>query len=238
MKHVPRVFVPGRIAPGPLTIEGEPSRHLNTVLRVRPGDPLLLFSGDGKEWAATVTSAAKNGIIVSVGEVVRMEAPSPVVLELWAAPVRANRFDWLVEKCAEAGADVIRPVITEFTQSHDASSGKVDRWRRIVVEAGEQCGRLFVPVVEPPVPLHAALDAHHGVLVYGDPDGPAPAEAARLLPERGRLALVIGPAGGLSEGDTALLRARGAVGMKFGPHLLRTETAALAGVALLRALVG
>lgn len=238
MKHVPRVFVPGRIAPGPLTIEGEPSRHLNTVLRVRIGDALLLFAGDGKEWHAAVSATTKNGTLVEVGEVSRLEAPSPVVLELWAAPVRANRFDWLVEKCAEAGADVIRPVVTEFTQAHDASSGKVERWRRIVIEAGEQCGRLFVPVVEPPVPLARACEVFHGTLVYGDPDGPPPAEAARLIPASGRVALVIGPAGGLSEGDVALLKARGAVGMKFGPHLLRTETAALAGVALLRALVG
>lgn len=238
MKHVPRVFVPGRIAAGPLTIEGEPARHLSTVLRSRPNDPLLLFSGDGKEWHATIASATKNGTLVQVGEVSRMEAPSPVVLELWAAPVRANRFDWLVEKCAEAGADVIRPVVTEFTQSHDASAGKVDRWRRIVIEAGEQCGRLFVPVVEPPVPLSRAVESFHGALVYGDPEGPAPQEAARLLPASGHVALVIGPAGGLSDADTALLTSHGAIGMKFGPHLLRTETAALAGVALLRALVG
>lgn len=238
MKHVPRVFVPGRIAPGPVTIDGEPSRHLNAVLRVRPGDPLLLFSGDGKEWHATVSAPLKNSTVVDVGEVSRNEAPSPVVLEVWAAPVRANRFDWLVEKCAEAGADVIRPVVTEFTQSHDASAGKVERWRRIVIEAGEQCGRLFVPVVEPPSPLARAIESFHGTLVYGDPDGPAPLEAARLIPASGRVALVIGPAGGLSEADTAALKSRGAIGMKFGPHLLRTETAALTGVALLRALVG
>ena len=238
MKHVPRVFVPARLAPGPLTIEGEPSRHLNTVLRVRPGDPLLLFSGDGREWRATVSAATKQGTLVVVGEIARMEAPSPLVLELWAAPVRANRFDWLVEKCAEAGADVIRPVITEFTQSPDASSGKVERWRRVVIEAGEQCGRLFVPIVEPPTPLARAAEGFHGTFVYGDPDGPPALEAARLIPTSGHVALVIGPAGGLSDADTALLTSRGAIGMKFGPHLLRTETAALAGVALIRALAG
>lgn len=238
MKHIPRVFVAGRIGPGPFSIDGEPARHLNTVLRARPGDPVLLFSGDGREWRAEVRSATKSSTLVEVQEVSRTEGPSPIVLEVWAAPVRANRFDWLVEKCAEAGADIIRPVITEFTQRTDASAGKVERWRRIVIEAGEQCGRLFVPVVEPPVTLEGALKTYRGALVYGEPDGPPAAEAARLLPQSGHVALVIGPAGGLSEADIAMLKARGAVAMCFGPHLLRTETAALAGTALVRSLAG
>ncbi|HMO54160.1 MAG TPA: RsmE family RNA methyltransferase [Tepidiformaceae bacterium] len=235
MKHIPRVFVPGRILQGLLTIEGEPARHLATVLRARPGDPVHLFSGDGKEWRAEVRTAGKSSVACEVGEVSRIEAP--VVLHVWAAPVRANRFDWLIEKCAEAGADVIRPVITEFTQRADAAGNRVERWSRIAVEACEQCGRLFVPVIEPPTALEAALASYRGTLLFGDPDGLAAAEALRLVTPAGHVALVIGPAGGLSPSDVDRLRARGAIAMKFGPHLLRTETAALAGTAIIRSVL-
>jgi 16S rRNA (uracil1498-N3)-methyltransferase len=238
MKHTPRVFVQGRIAPGPLTIEGDAGKHLTTVLRARPGDEVLLFSGDGREWSATVGEATRSGVLVEVVSLTRIEAPSPVVLEAWVALVRANRFDWMVEKCAEAGADVIRPIITEYTQQSDASTSKVDRWRRIVVEAGEQCGRLYLPVVEPPVPLGKAMNSFAGAIIYGDPEGPPAAKATRLIPSGGHIALVIGPAGGLSRADESLLATRGAVGINLGPHLLRTETAAIAGVVLIRALVG
>ncbi len=238
MKHIPRVFVPGRIAPGPLTIEGDAGRHLSTVLRAKPGDEVLLFSGDGREWSARVGEAIRTGVMVEVGLMTRIEAPSPVILEAWVALVRANRFDWMVEKCAEAGADVIRPIMTEYTQQSDASTSKVDRWRRIVIEAGEQCGRLYLPVVEPPVPLAKAMNSFPGAIVYGDPEGTPAAKAARLIPSGGHIALVIGPAGGLSRADEALLATRGAVGMNLGPHLLRTETAAVAGVVLIRSLIG
>jgi 16S rRNA (uracil1498-N3)-methyltransferase len=238
MAHVPRVFIASRIGPGPLSIEGDPARHLTTVLRARPGDEVLLFSGDGREWLAQIRAVEKTTVAVEVGELTRIEPPSPIVLEAWVALVRANRFDWMVEKCAEAGADIIRPILTEYTQQSDASTSKVDRWRRIVVEAGEQCGRLFVPVVEAPMPLAKAMHSFGGALVYGDPEGPPIAKARHLIPSSGHVALVVGPEGGLSRADESLLSTRGAVGINLSPHLLRTETAAIAGVVLLRALMG
>ncbi len=104
MSHVPRVYLPGRLAHGAVTIDGEAGRHLATVLRVRPGDPVLLFPGDGREWSATVAGVTKAGVVAEVGELTRQEAPPAVVLETWCALVRANRFEWALEKCAEAAA--------------------------------------------------------------------------------------------------------------------------------------
>jgi 16S rRNA (uracil1498-N3)-methyltransferase len=237
VSHVPRVYLPGRLAHGAATIDGEPGRHLATVLRVRPGDPLLLFAGDGREWAATVTGITKPGVVAEVGELTRQEAPAAVVIETWCALVRAGRFEWALEKCVEAGADVIRPIVTEWTQRGDTpSEAKLARWQRIVVEAAEQSGRLFVPVIESPAPLAHVLDTYRGALVFGAAEGRPPHELAPLLPDRGHLAIVVGPEGGLSDEESAALVRHGAIPTSFGPHTLRTETAAVVGTALIRSL--
>lgn len=237
MSHVPRVYLPGRLAHGAVTIDGEAGRHLATVLRVRPGDPVLLFPGDGREWSATVAGVTKAGVVAEVGELTRQEAPPAVVLETWCALVRANRFEWALEKCAEAGADIIRPIVTEFTQRGDTpSEAKLARWRRIVVEAAEQSGRLFVPVIEAPAPLAHLLETYRGALVFGAMGGRHARDLAPLLPDHGHIGVVIGPEGGLAEAETATLARHGGISTSFGPHILRTETAAVVGTALIRSL--
>lgn len=237
MSHVPRVHLPHRLAHGPVTIDGDAGRHLAAVLRVRPGDPLLLFAGDGREWAATVSEVTKGSVGAEVGEIARQEAPPAVVIETWCALVRANRFEWAIEKCVEAGADIIRPAITAFTQRGDTpSASRLERWRRIVIEAAEQSGRLFVPVIEPPAPLERLLAGHRGAIVVADRDGRHPADLFPLLPQAGHVALVVGPEGGLSPGESANLARHGAIPAAFGPYILRTETAAVTGTALLRSL--
>ncbi len=237
MSHVPRVYLPTRLAPGPVTIDGEAGRHLASVLRVRPGDPVLLFAGDGREWMATVSAVTKASVLAGVGEIARHEAPPAIVLETWCALVRASRFEWAIEKCAEAGADIIRPAVTAFTQRGDTpSEARLARWRRIAVEATEQSGRLFVPVVEPPAPLERLLAGHRGAIVVADRDGRHPLALAPLLPQHGHLAIAVGPAGGFSEAESAALARHGAIPAALGPHILRTETAAVTGTALLRSL--
>lgn len=237
MSHVPRVYLSGRLAHGAVTIDGEAGRHLATVLRVRPGAPLLLFSGDGREWSATVGGVTTAGVIADVGELNRQEPPAPVVIETWCALIRASRFEWALEKCVEAGADIIRPIVTEFTQRGDTpSEAKLPRWQRIAIEAAEKSGRLFVPAVETPARLAYALETYRGALVFGARDGKPPHEVAPLLPERGHLALVVGPEGGLSDEETGALARHGGIPTSFGPHTLRTETAAVVGTAIIRSL--
>lgn len=237
MAHIPRLYLPGRIAPGPLVLDAEQSRRLAAVMRVREGDEFRVFAGDGREWRATVTAAQKTKVSASVGEVVRQEPQPALGVEVWCGLVRPNRFEWAIEKCVEAGADLFRPLLTEFAARGDGgSAAKQARWERIAVEAAEQCGRLWMPVMEPPARFLELLARTRGAaLVVGDGGGMPWPEVAKLLPERGRVVVAVGPEGGFSPDELAKARAAGALAASFGPHTLRTETAAVAGTALVRA---
>jgi 16S rRNA (uracil1498-N3)-methyltransferase len=235
--HIPRVYRPGHLGPGPVTLDGEVARRLLTVMRLAGGDEVHLFAGDGREWRAEVVSAQRGTLAVTVQEVVRQQAALPVVLELWLAVVRANRMETAIEKCVEAGADIIRPVVCEYSNRGDAgSAARSERWQRIAIEASEQSGRLFLPVIEPPVTFERALSGHHGPLVAGAAGGRSLLELAPMLPSSGRLAVLVGPEGGLSPTESAALSRAGALELSLGPYILRTETAAIAATAALRAL--
>jgi 16S rRNA (uracil1498-N3)-methyltransferase len=237
MAHVPRLFVPGRLAAGPLTLDGDQAKRLGAVMRMRAGDTFRVFSGDGREWAATVTAVEKARLHANVGELARQEAAQPIVLETWCALVRPNRFDWAIEKCTEAGADIIRPLLSEHAARGEGSSQqRQERWDRIAIVAAEQSGRLRVPVVEAPESFEQLLERHRGALLLGDRGGRSWQEAAALLPERGLVAVAIGPEGGFSDEEVARAKARGAITVSLGPNVLRAETAAVVATALVRSL--
>lgn len=237
MAHVPRIYLPGRIAPGPLTLDGDAARRLAAVMRMRPGDPFTVFCGDGREWAATVSVVEKNRLQAQVGEVARTATPLPLVIECWCALIRPNRFDWAIEKCTEAGVDVIRPLIcAHAARGESVSENREDRWERIAIEAAEQSGRLSVPVFAPPGRFEQLIEQPIGALILFDREGKPWQETVPLIPEQGRVTVAVGPEGGFSAEEVAAARARGALAVSLGPNILRTETAAVAGVALLRSL--
>jgi len=235
MKHVPRLYVFGHLAAGGLVLDGDQAKRLSAVMRLGPGDEFLAFAGDGREWRARVTGVHKASLDAEVTELVRQEPAPALAVEVWVALVRANRFDWAIEKCVEAGADVIRPMLTERCQRGEGSSGKAGRWTRLAIEAAEQSGRLRVPVVEPPVALERLLGGVRGALLVAERGALPWTEAARLLAPAGHVAVAIGPEGGLSESELGQLKAKGAIAVSLGPYILRTETAAAVAVALVRA---
>ncbi len=238
MAHLSRIFLREPIAPGPVTLTGETGKRLASVMRVQPDEPLLLFNGDGKEWDATVASTARERVEVTVGGVARQEPPSAVSLEIWAGLVRAQRFDWLMEKCTEGGADVIRPLTSQHSaRGEGASANREERWNRIVVEASEQSGRLHVPVVASAANFSALIERRTVPLVIAHPGGEPAAALAPLLPDHGNLMVAIGPEGGFSEAEVRDARARGALVLALGTNILRTETAALAATLLLRSVL-
>ena len=231
----PRVCLPEGVRPGPLTLRGGRARHLAAALRLRRGDEFLAFAGDGREYHARILGIARDSVEATVGELARQAPPPTRLVEVWCANVRATRMEWAIEKCVEAGADLFRPIATERgARGAGLSEARLERWRRIAVEASEQCGRLHLPAIAPMTPFAEAVEARgEAALLLASPRGAPWSEAAAHLPRRGVVAVAIGPEGGFSAREETAARATGAVTVSLGPYTLRTETAAVAAAAFL-----
>lgn len=236
MEALPRVCVPEGVGPGPLELAGAQARHLTGSRRLRKGDEFLAFAGDGVEYRAWVEEASRERVTATVGDVTRQEPPPERAVEVWCANVRANRMEWAIEKCVEAGVDVFRPIRTERSvRGQELSESRRERWERIAIEAAEQCGRLYLPVIAPVTAFREALVDREGGLVVANRDGTPWREVAERLPEQGSVVIAVGPEGGFSEDEiTSAIEAGGRVA-SLGPNTLRTETAAVVAVALARA---
>ena len=245
--RIPRVFVDLPLAPG-ATVElpGEACEHLLRVLRLGEGAALTLCNGDGSDYGARIAAIGKRGATASVLESTPNAAESPLRIVLAQALARGEKMDWVVQKATELGVAAIAPIVTERTEVRldaERAGRRLAHWRGVAAAACEQCGRARLPAIAEPRTLAAWLaDAPSGSMRFALDPGGVPlrevaAEIARAesLPV---LQLVVGPEGGLSERDLAQLRAAGVRGMKLGPRILRTETAGLAAVSALQALLG
>ena len=236
MEALPRVCLPEGVGPGALELSGDQARYLAGSRRLRKGDDFLVFAGDGFEYRARIEEVSRERLTATVGDVTRRESRPARLIEVWCANVRANRMEWAIEKCVEAGVDVFRPITTERSvRGQELSQSRHERWRRIAIEAAEQCGRLYLPAIAPVVAFHEALEEHTGVLVVANRDGAPWGEVANELPEQGAVVIAIGPEGGFSEDEVRSAVDAGAIVASLGANTLRTETAAVVAAALARA---
>lgn len=233
-----RVYVSGPLTPGNRrTIEGDAANHLSRVLRLRPGDALALFDGQGAEHAARIEALGKGAVVVEVGERTAAARESPLSLTLAQGISRGERMDWVVQKATELGMARLVPVLTERSVVRlDAaqSERKRQHWRGIAVAACEQSGRNTVPEIAAPVALADFLrtvdQASTRVLLCAS--GTLRIEALQA-PAAGAVVL-IGPEGGLAASEQSAAIACGFLAVRLGPRVLRTETAAVAALTLLQ----
>lgn len=235
-KSTPRLYVPGPLAPGPLTLDGAPAHYLAGVMRAQPGDPVRLFDDQTGEWLATVAEPGRKRVTLTVTEHLRAREAVP---DLWLcfAPLKKGPIDFLAEKACELGVARLVPVVTRRTIVDRVNA---ERLTANLIEAAEQCGRTALPELAAPVKLPALLrDWQEGrTLFFADEEGGAPALAA-MQARLGPAALLIGPEGGFDPDERAAIRAlRQAVGVSLGPRILRAETAATAAAALWMAAAG
>jgi 16S rRNA (uracil1498-N3)-methyltransferase len=237
-----RLYVPHSLESGTsLVLDPERSHYVSRVLRLRAGDDLVLFDGSGREHAGTVSSALRKGVTVSVGAARERDVESPLAVRLIQGLSRGDRMDFVVQKATELGVQRITPVITEFSVVRlDAAKAekRVEHWTRIAQAACEQCGRNRIPAIDPPQPLAGVLGprAAGSERVVLHP-GAAGALASLQAPDS-RIELLIGPEGGFSEGELEKITAAGYLACSFGSRILRTETAAIAALAVLQARYG
>jgi 16S rRNA (uracil1498-N3)-methyltransferase len=234
-----RLHVAVPLAPGAvITLGREQAHYLGTVMRAGAGDPVLLFNGRDGEWRARVETLAKSAATLACEAQTRPQAPEP---DLWllAAPLRKERIDLVAEKAAELGASVLWPVFTRRTVASRVNAGRLAAH---LIEASEQCERLTVPELREPTPLDRALAGWDGsrLLLWCDDRGGRPVKDVLAAVAPGtRLALLVGPEGGLAPEERDRLAALPFVRpISLGPRVLRAETAAIAALAVVQALAG
>lgn len=238
---IPRFHCPFPLAPGAqVNLPEQAAHHALKVLRMKAGDPVILFDGRGGEWRAELLK-------VSPGETARValrdfsdrDCESPLHVTLVQGLPAGDKMDWVVEKCVELGIAAIQPVAAKrsvIKLSAERMARRVAHWNAIASAACEQCGRNRVPIVAPVLDLPQYL-------------GGAKAQNARrllLAPEGGTtlstlakpaepVVVMIGPEGGWEDGEMLAAQAAGCVAVRLGPRVLRTETAGAAVLAALQA---
>lgn len=229
--HCPAPLVEGAV----VALPPGAARHVQ-VLRLQPGDALVLFDGRGGEWEARVSRMGRSDVDVLVGahQAVEREPGRQVHLALG---VPANdRMDWLVEKATELGAASIRPLLTERTVvrlSAERAARRQEHWQAIAIAACEQCGRNRVPEVHLPQEF-TQWTAPAGVLrLVLSLDATAAPLGRQWGADTAPLLLLSGPEGGLTEREEAAARGAGFAAVTLGPRVLRAETAPLAALVAL-----
>ncbi len=236
-KSAPRLFVEPRIVVGEtLRIEGKQAHYLGKVMRVAPGDAVVLCDDITGEWAAEVTEAGKRHVVLEPKELLRGREEVP---DFWLCPalLKKDRFDLVLEKATELGVAQIQPVVTRRCVADKLNAERADT---IATEAAEQCARTALPEIGAPVKLEPLLRdwPPERILFFADEAGGEAAADAFCYAE-GPAALLIGPEGGFDEAERAMIRAHPcARAISLGPRILRGETAAIAAVAVWMAEAG
>jgi 16S rRNA (uracil1498-N3)-methyltransferase len=236
-----RVYLAGALSSGEvLELPPAAALHLAKVMRARSGDALVIFTGDGREFAATIESVRGQRVSVAVGAVESVDRESPLEITLTQCIARGDRMDLIVQKATELGVARIVPVLSRRSivrLSAAQAESKAEHWRSIAVNACEQCGRNRLPVIETPRPLTEYLGerAPQGPRLLLEPE---PGAGATVQQITNLAEVAIGPEGGFDPEELEIFRMCGFSGVRLGPRVLRTETAAVAAIAWLQTRYG
>lgn len=239
-----RLFVPlPEPAPTEVTLSGERRHYLVHVLRLGEGASLEVFDGSGRAFDARVAALDAEEVRLVLGAV--RHAPPPREVHILQGLPKGDKLEWVLQKGTELGATAFHPVAAARSVvklEPKRAEERTARWTKIVEEAARQCRRNDVPRVHPPRPLveaARALGPGTTLLVLDEEESAVPlSEAFRACAPGAPVALVVGPEGGLDRDEVAALRSLGGRPVTLGRRILRTETAALAALAVMAYLDG
>jgi 16S rRNA (uracil1498-N3)-methyltransferase len=215
-----------------------------------PGDESFVFDGCGREYRCRFrdiqNSHARLDVLEELGDVVE----SPLQLELAQALAKGEKFDFIIQKATELGVTSIAPLATRYAEiklDEQQTTKRLERWRRISLEALKQCGRRKLVEVVAPRTLREFLGEselsddpkpRHRILVFSEAGGVAVDDALAELSEATDVVVMIGPEGGWNDDELSLLQERGCTAITLGPRVLRTETAAVVAITLIQHAIG
>jgi len=238
--RIPRIYQPGALAPQQLLqLVDDAANHVGRVLRMAPGDALILLNGDGHDYPAVITDCGKKTVTVQISAKLENNVESPLKIHLGQGISRGDRMDFAIQKAVELGVTEITPLFTErcgVKLDAERLQKRTEQWRKIAISACEQSGRSRVPTVhsaqnldkwlgQPTEELKLTLD-------------PWAKDTIKTLTPVTAVRLVIGPEGGFSDREVQLTTSAGFVAVQLGPRVLRTETAALTAISALQLQMG
>jgi len=235
--RIPRIFLPVPLAPDALVIlDSSAAQHVTRVLRLKPGAELVLFNGEGGEYPAVLEASAT----ARLGAWRVVECESPLAITLVQGISRAERMDYTIQKAVELGVTHIVPVFAARSVVElrgERLQRRLQHWQGVAIGACEQCGRNRVPAIDTAVDLgdwlrRPVTETLRLVLNH------RATGSLGALTRPTALTLLIGPEGGLDDAEIAQAERIGFIGMRLGPRVLRTETAALTALAALQTLWG
>jgi 16S rRNA (uracil1498-N3)-methyltransferase len=225
-------------------IEGEEARHIRQVLRLGPGDGLLLFDGTGFEYRAKIKAIHGREILLDILGCNAVSRESPLELGLGIPFIRSQAMEWILQKGTELGVCSFHPFFSSRSSrnfSGEGSDSRRQRWRKILVESAKQCGRNRLPELLEPVPFGALLGEKPpglGLIPYEREQAMNLGRLKEESPEIKKIFVLIGPEGGFSPEEVASALDAGFRSVSLGPRILRSETAALAMISLLQYIWG
>jgi 16S rRNA (uracil1498-N3)-methyltransferase len=249
-----RVFFDGALDSGSIVdLPRDTGAHLAKVLRARSGDELVVFNGDGREFTAVIETVRGSRVSAAIGTARTIDRESPFALTLVQCVPRGDRMDFIVQKATELGVGCIAPVLSQRSVvrlDEAQAASKQAHWQAVAVSACEQCGRNRLPAVQAPQPLLDYLGATASGETAGllrlvlEPERAAPASQRSPLIENHAAGAItgaviaIGPEGGFGPEELEAFRLSAFSRVGLGPRVLRTETAAIAAIAVLQARFG
>lgn len=228
-----------------LELPAELFRHAVQVLRMKAGDPLMIFNGEGGEYLAELSEVSKRKAAADILSFDPVDRESGLQLTLVQSIIKPDKMDLTIQKCVELGITYIRPMISQRSvvrMGRDKLDKKLSHWQAVAINACEQSGRTGVPVILSPVSFDEWLEApvadNETRLMFMPGDYPRISTLQGNLPEKPRISLMIGPEGGFTDDEVAACQQHNITTLSLGPRILRAETAAISVTSLLQQYFG
>jgi 16S rRNA (uracil1498-N3)-methyltransferase len=234
-----RIYQAQPLATGMIKLDENGSHHLSRVLRAVIGDEIILFNGEGGEYHAVIRHIAKKNVEAEIIKFVDRNVESPVKIILAQGIARGEKMDFVIQKAVEMGVSEIVPIISERCNvrlDKEREQKRLQHWQAVVISACEQSGRNSIPKLHPQIELNQWLqNVKADLKLVLSPHADTKLESVRHATSA---VILIGPEGGLSDAEIAESQKNGFAALQLGPRVLRTETAALAALAVLQFAVG
>ena len=239
--RIPRIYLPSHLEPGlSLELSEHAFQHAIRVLRLKQDAKLFLFDGKGNEIEATIETINKKNAFVRTGNIIPSNAESRLSIHLGLGISKGERMDYAIQKAVELGVIEITPLFTEHcvvNLDEKRSKKRKEHWQGVITSACEQCGRSLLPILNEPTTLTRWTTQQNELYLILDPL--ANNSLKSVKPETKKVNVLIGPEGGLSANEIDELKSKNNFyTIRFGPRILRTETAAVAVLTAIQALWG